>query len=115
MQTMQWTQIPNTGFGKGICEHSLTKVSSKEILLVGGAQADGVSNKVKLFDAEKGEWRSEADLPTEVTGPDGGLRLHRSISVPKGNGVFVFCVGGFVDRRQEKHPDHIAVLDINCG
>ena len=112
---MQWTQIPNTGFSEGISDHSLTKVSSKEILLVGGRQAGAVSKKVKLFDAEKGEWRSEADLPTEVTGPDGGLRGHRSISVPKENGVFVFCVGGHVDCRDIEHPDHIAVLDINCG
>ena len=94
-------------------------MSSKEILLIGGRQAKGVSKEVKLFDVEKEEWRSVTHLPIEVTGADGGLWLHKSISVSKEDGVIVFCVGGYVDhivdRQGERHPDHIAVLDINCG
>ena len=115
MQTMQWTQIPRTGFTEEISDHSLTKVSSKEILLIGGRQAKGVSKEVKLFDVEKEKWGSVTHLPIEVTGADGGLWLHRSISVPKEDGVIVFCIGGSVDCYRNPHPDHIAVLNFNCG
>ena len=77
--------------------------------------ATATISREKLFDVEKEEWRDKAELPTEVTGADGGLRRHNVITVPKENGVHVFCIGGFVGTRWEKHPDHITVLDINTG
>ena len=114
LHTFQWTQIADTGFPGEICDHTLSKVSPREILLTGGGLTSGISNQVKLFDVEVGKWRDEAALPVEVSGPNGGLRCHEAISVPREDGVFVICVGGYCNLKMTEHPTHMALLEIRC-
>ena len=112
LETMQWTKIGESGFQEGIDDHSLTKVSEKEILLVGGVHKYGVSDKVKLFNIDEQTWRVAARLPLDVAGGEEGLHRHDAIHVPNENGVFVFCVGGYVDLQWRNHPKRLVLFDI---
>ena len=108
LQTMQWTKIEETGLLEGISRHSLTKVSEKDIVLVGGDLETIESNKLMIYNVKKGQWREKAPLPVEVA----GLLLHGAIHVPNEDGVFILCVGGFVNRQLKNHPNAMALLNI---
>ena len=114
LEKMQWTRLETTGFVCGIRDHSLVKVSEKEIMLVGGELDFGVSNKVALFDIDELEWKEVLSLPEDMTGADGGMHRHQTIHVQVVHGVFVYCIGGYVDSQMENHPSHLTLVEIKC-
>ena len=116
LQTLDWTTIENVGFQEGIHGHTLTKVSAREILVIGGQlSSQEVSHQVKVFHVDDQEWRDETPLPNEITQHQGqGLFMHKAVPAPKENGIFIYCIGGFIDRDKEKHPNFMAILDVHC-
>ena len=66
-----------------------------------------MSKEVRIFDAEKSEWKDEAPLPAEFGGGEGGLWFHRSVEYEDGNGRSVMCFGGYVDSNWTKLSDNI--------
>ena len=113
MNRLQWTEIRDSGFPREIYGHSLSPISSTQLLLVGGREWTGISNKVRIFVAEKSEWKDEAPLPAEFVGRGGGLTHHRAVELRDGNSAFLICLGGFIPSFQlDPHSNHIAVFDI---
>ena len=81
MNAKRWTTIQRDELRS--VQHSLTMVSEKQILLVGGRD----SNKVRLFDLDSRTWKEEKSLPENMAG-------QCSVLVRTRNGVSVICVGG---------------------
>ena len=112
MRTLVWTKIDDFGFSTGLWLHTLTPISSSQLLLVGGeGSGTHASNRVKIFDADLNQWKDEDSLPDEFCANDGGLWGHSAIGVPKENGVAVICVGGTFGFF-EKFPNHILMFDV---
>ena len=53
MTTLQWTRILDTGFTVGVSDHTISRVSDTEILLIGGNMGSVVSDKKMLFKFSK--------------------------------------------------------------
>ena len=64
------------------------------VVLVGRSLPGNISNQVKLFDADKSEWKEEAPLPSEFGGTDGGLMVHKAVQMQIGNNERVIYLGG---------------------
>ena len=62
MITMQWTKFTDSGFTDGVCDHTITRVSEKHILLIGGNLGSTVSDRVLLFDVEDRAWTEQDSL-----------------------------------------------------
>ena len=114
-RSFQWSHIEETRFSKGINGHSLTRFSDTEMYVVGGMSGYGyLSKEVSVFDAAQSEWREEESLPAEFGGAEGGLVEQRSVGISIEGGAFVVCLGGLIDVKQCKHPDHMLVFDIRA-
>ena len=118
LKSLEWTEILETGLSTPLSNQTLTRATDTEIMLVGGNRKisdteSKISNKVKIYDVGKSEWRDEAPLPTEFGGADGGLLLHETVEMRCGSSVCLLSLGGFVDKKQgSAHPSHIAVFEI---
>ena len=100
---------------------------------------DEISDQVQTFDVEKYEWKDEAPLLVQLGGNEGGgggghggggtaaagvgggaaaatggggLLGHQAVDSPSDNGVTIICLGGFIDKSGETHPNHMAVFDL---
>ena len=108
-----WTEIEATGVSSGIADHTLSPISSSQLLFVGGVG----SRRVQVFNIEKSEWSEEKPLPAEMTGEHGWLMHHRAVTWQTENGVIVFCVGGEVKNMEYgkygKYSNHIAVFEFS--
>ena len=62
MITMQWTKFTDSGFTDGVCDHTITRVAEKHILLIGGNLGSTVSDRVLLFDVEDRAWTEQDSL-----------------------------------------------------
>ena len=114
MKSLVFTKIRDSanGFSTAMGNHTLTRVSDSEILLVGGYPGDSISNRVKIFDATKFKWKEEAPLPSEFGGSDGGLKMHKAVEMSIGNSNCVICLGGYIDKLAKAHPSHVVVFEI---
>ena len=110
MKKLEWTKIPNTGtsLGRGICDQTLSKISDRELMLVGG-QTGYYLEEVRIFDSVTSEWKDEDPLPMEIC-QESGLAQHRAVEIPKPNGVYVICVGG--EFEFGSLADHMLVFDV---
>ena len=99
MGSMSWTLI-STG-GPKVWGHSLTPIALKRFLLVSGFG----SKQIWTFDESEATWKKEdVDLPEEMA-------FHRAAMTETKKGVSVVCLGGR-DYGSKKHPDNIAVFDM---
>ena len=103
------TEIANFGFPRGMDDHTITRVSDRHLLFVGGGDHENISNEVKLFDTEGFLWKDLAPIPEEV---GAGLKLHRAVKFLKEDGCSVICLGGYVDLAMKKHPSSMIVFDV---
>ena len=115
METLQWTTIENTGYWRGIHGHVALPVSPKDILFVGGSEAGVVVDRLKIFDAEKLEWKEGAYLPDELIGRDGGLLYPEAIRFATQNGSIALCIGGYRDESCEDPSRYIVRFDIDTN
>ena len=107
MTTLTWTRLQGNGArSRG---HSLTRISSKHLLPIGGYHGFGlgVSNKVWVFDSSDSSWREEEALPEEF---GEGLDSHQAVAAKTEKGIAVVCLGGRVDH--DEHPDKMIIFDI---
>ena len=119
-EKLEWTRIASdglTGFSMGLCYHTLSAISDTQIMMVGGDGKAGafgndkIMNKVWIYDAKKCRWKEDEPLPAEF---GAGLLMHQAVEIPKENGVFVLCIGGYVDTGRTKHPEHLVLYDFRC-
>ena len=59
---MEWKEIRNSGIPNGLSSHSLTGVSSNQLLLIGGEAGGVISKRVATFDIFKTKWKEETPL-----------------------------------------------------
>ena len=62
----------------------------------------------------------EGALPSTTLGggSSGGLKMHRAVKVPRDDGkdgVYVVCLGGYVNSASKIHPSHVTVFDVMIG
>ena len=106
MNQLQWTEFKDSGFPTGISSHSLSPISSTQLLLVGGRLKDGISDQVKIFDVETSEWKSGGRI-------EGGRCNHgTAFALRDGNCGMVICLGGYIDASQRTHPNHMTIFEI---
>ena len=121
LKTMIWTTIEETGIPRKLYHQTLTPITEREMLVVGGNPGGSeVTNKVKIFDTKKSRWRKEGALPSATLGggSSGGLKMHRAVKVPRDDGkdgVYVVCLGGYVNSASKIHPSHVTVFDVMIG
>ena len=107
MISLQLTEIADTGYLNPLHAHVSISLSKTLILFVGGKDRDHIlSNKVKIFDAEKREWRDEEPFLSKL---GLGLGDHRAIGFPRKDGVSIICLGGFSNI--SKHPSYMVVFN----
>jgi len=112
MDTLMCDTIEDAGFPTGLYAHTLTPISANQLLLVGGA-GGRMSNRVKIFNADKLEWKDEESLPSTMVGDEGGLMYHRAVTAQTEQGKTLLCIGGWIDSAMTKHPSHIAAFRIS--
>jgi len=113
LRRLEWSKIDGAGFSTALCGQTLSPISRTQLMMVGGNPGGGLSNKVWVFDAAKSVWKEDEPLPAEFGGSGGGLKCHRAVEIPKENGVFVLCIGGYVDAGLKKHPEHFILYDVS--
>ena len=72
--------------------HSLSRVSSSQLLLFGGR-----GNHAFTFDIDKSKWREEKVLASKLEEKERGLKDHQTFELYDEYGVFIFCIGGRID------------------
>ena len=114
MRTRVWTKI-DSGFSTDLWGHTLSPISSSQLLLVGGT--NGPSRlfqsqllHVMIFDADVNQWKNGESSPVEFCGNQEGLYHHRTVEIANKNGLIVICMGGKVS--SGKYHDHIFMLDF---
>ena len=100
MESMIWTRLLNGG--PCAWGHSLTRISSRKFLLIGGSRSDD-SKKVLIFDADDSAWRKQK------MALEGSIYGHRAVAAKTDAGISVYCLGGEAYR---KTPNNITVFDI---
>jgi len=113
LRRLEWSKIDGAGFSSALCVQTLSPISRTQLMMVGGNSPGGITNKVWVFDAAKSVWKENEPLPAEFGGSGGGLMMHRAVEIPKENGVFVLCIGGYVDAELKKHPEHFILYDVS--
>ena len=109
----EFTRIRESGFPRGMRDHTLSPISATELLVVGGGDYKFVSNRVKIFNTEKYEWVEKDPLPAEFGGSEGGLWYHKAVTSQNENGATVFCLGGYIDKSERIHSSHITAFEIS--
>ena len=110
MKTLQWTAMEDSA---SLCHQTLSTVSNREIMSIGGLLNGSISNQVRLFDVEKYKMKDEVPLPQEeFGGSEGGLMAHRAVEFPRDNGLSIILVGGYINKDLTKHPDHMIMFDV---
>ena len=105
METLIWTRIKATGLPRGIEGHTLSRMSSSQMMLVGGKmESMGSSNAVLIFDAVKEEWREEAPISPEAG--VNGCYNHYAFPIPTDEGVVIVIIGG----RDDAKPSDLMLL-----
>ena len=98
MKSMTWTLV-STGGPKDY-GHSLTPLTEKRVLFVGGS----LKQEIWIFDVSENIWqKQEASLPQIIA-------YHEAVMVETVQGVSVVCLGGW--DYNKKYPDKMIVLDI---
>ena len=102
LQTNLWTELKEFGLSRPIAFHTLTFVSQKQIVLLGGAEdrwgnGEGASDLVMLYNTATSTWTESQRLPPNFYGEGTGLSSHKVVAVRKGKRVSkVICLGGYV-------------------
>ena len=100
LQTNLWTELKEFGLPRPIAWHTLTFVSQKQIMLLGGAKdwmGKGASDLVMLYNTATSTWTESQRLPWDFYGEGTGLSDHKAVAVRKGKRVSkVICLGGFL-------------------
>ena len=107
MDSFNLIEIHKTGHNS-IEAHVSVSLSETFILFVGGLTY-GVTNKVKIFDAKKRQWKNEEPLSSEL---GAGLAWHQAISFPREDGLSVLCLGGFLDYLWQQHPSYMVLFNV---
>ena len=113
MTTLQWTRILDTGFTVGVSDHTISRVSEKEILLIGGNLGSAVSNRLMVFNVDDESWQEQGCLPPDLVGAEGGLKYHRTVDITTDSGIFVVCIGGNIDVAQEKYAEAMPIFQFS--
>ena len=109
LQTNLWTELKEFGFSRPNAYHTLTFISQKQIMLLGGAEeysGKGASDLVMLYNTTTSTWTESQGLPLDFYskgigfyGKGTGLSSHKVVAVRKGKRVSkVICLGGHVGR-----------------
>ena len=104
LQTNTWTKLEGFGPSQTVAFHTLTFVSQKQIMLLGGAEhwdGRGASDLVMLYNTATSTWTESQRLPPDFYGEGTGLSEHKSVKVKKGDRVSkVICLGGYVGEKE---------------
>ena len=104
LQTKTWIELKGFGPSGSVAYHTLTFVSQKQIMLLGGAEdfgGESASDFVMLYNTATSTWTESQRLPRDFYGKGTGLSLHKAIAVKKGNRVSkVICLGGKVGEKK---------------
>ena len=110
MESLELAIIQEKGYQESIVAHVSIPLSETLILFVGGVTGGvtyNTTNEIKIFDAEKSEWKEEEPLSSKL---GTGLTNHRAISFPRKDGVSILCLGGFSDPRV--HPSYMVLFNV---
>ena len=122
MKDLEWIRFKDSGKHR----HSLTAISDKHILEVGGRFNDSfeLSNSACILDIQRliHDPNVKIQLPPHslrtIMEPipsshfPGGLWNHQAVGVAKESGYAVICIGGFTNQSRSNHPNHMLVFDI---
>ena len=108
MKSMIWTQVKSKCGPRQLEYHSLSPISSSQLLLVGG----GGSRKVWTFNVNDSSWKEQDQLSDDIVGADPNAEMvqHGAIHITTDEGLKVVCFGGRVGVNQ--HSQHLLILSI---
>ena len=109
LDTFEWSEIKPSGIPDGLRAHSLTAVSSSQLLLVGGDDFF-ITDRIAMFDLDKFEWKEREHLPLQFGGKRGGLAFHQAFELRNEYGLSIICIGGYMDNNWKQHSDHAIVF-----
>ena len=115
LKIFKWREIRESGMSNGLGFHSLTPVSSSQLLLVGGIDVkDKIYSRIAMFDIIKSEWKERERLPVHFSGFEGGLDKHRAFQFQNERGLSIICIGGYINDNSKlrEHSYHMVIFDF---
>ena len=99
LKQRKWFKFEEFGFSKGIKWHSLSAISSRQFMLIGGRGRFQDSKVAMIYDTKRRSWGVGPSLPSDIFSgvQDPTYHMHKAVEVKEGERVSkVICLGGFL-------------------